>query len=34
LNQILSTYKGGRVVLDDEVMKILKKELGEFSISL
>ncbi len=34
MNQILSSYRGGRVVLDDEIMKVLKKELGEFDVSL
>lgn len=34
LNNILANYKGGRVVLDDETMKALKKEIGEFSVSL
>ncbi len=34
LNNILASYKGGRVVLDDETMKALKKELGDFSVSL
>ena len=34
LNNILASYKGGRIVLDDEVMKALKKEYGSFSVSL
>lgn len=34
LNSILISYKGGRIVLDKELIKILKKELGEFSVSL
>ncbi|MEK6914232.1 MAG: nucleotidyltransferase domain-containing protein [Nanoarchaeota archaeon] len=33
-NGVLSNYRGGRVVIDDEVIKILRKELGDFSISL
>lgn len=34
LNNTLANYKGGRVVLDDETMNVLKKEIGEFSVSL
>ncbi len=34
LNKILSEYKGGRVVIDAKLMKLLKKELGEFDIAL
>ncbi|MFH1358562.1 MAG: nucleotidyltransferase domain-containing protein [archaeon] len=34
LNNILANYKSSRVVIDDEVMKALKKELGDFSVSL
>ena len=34
LNNTLANYKGGRIVIDDEVLKALKKELGDFSISL
>ena len=34
LNNTLANYKGGRVVIDDKVMKALKKEFGAFSISL
>jgi len=34
MNSVVSKYKGGRVVLDGEVMKVLKKELGEFDLSL
>jgi len=34
MNQILTDYKGNRVVLDSETMNALKKELGEFSVSL
>jgi len=34
LNTTLANYKGGRVVLDNETMNALKKELGEYSISL
>jgi len=33
-NQILANYKGSRVVIDAKVMKLLKKELGEFNICL
>ena len=33
-NGILSNYRGGRVVIDDDVLKTLKKELGDFEISL
>ncbi|MAG01742.1 hypothetical protein CMI42_00225 [Candidatus Pacearchaeota archaeon] len=33
MNKILSTYKGGRVVLQDEVLKALEKELGDFDVS-
>jgi len=34
LNNILANYKGGRIVLDNETMNALKKELGEYSVSL
>ncbi len=34
LNEVLASYKGGRVVISNELMKTLKKELGEFEISL
>jgi len=34
MNQVLTNYKGGRVVISNELMKSLKKELGEFEISL
>ncbi len=34
LNKTLADYKGRRVVLDAKIMKLLKKELGEFDISL
>ena len=34
LNNTLASYKGGRVVIDKETMKVLKKELGDFEISL
>ena len=34
MSQILTDYKGNRVVLDSETMNALKKELGEFSVSL
>jgi len=34
MNKILAAYRGGRVVLDKETMKALKKEFGEFEISL
>jgi len=34
MNSVVSKYKGGRVVLDGEVMKVLKKELGEFDLTL
>ena len=33
-NQILANYKGSRIVLDAKVMKLLKKELGEFDVCL
>jgi uncharacterized protein (UPF0332 family) len=33
-NGILSNYRGGRVIIDDDVLKTLKKELGDFEISL
>jgi len=34
LNQALSAHKGGRTVLDKDTLKILKKHLGEFDVSL
>ena len=34
LNTVLTSYRGGRVVLDAEVMKVLEKELGVFDLSL
>ena len=34
LNGILSNYRGGRVVIGDEIIKVLKKEMGDFDISL
>ncbi len=34
LNNTLTNYKGGRVVLNKETIKALKKELGEFDINL
>tara|TARA_Y100000310_G_scaffold253790_1_gene260740 strand:+ start:2946 stop:4784 length:1839 start_codon:yes stop_codon:yes gene_type:complete len=33
-NQTLANYNGQRIVLDAKVMKLLKKELGEFDICL
>ena len=33
LNKILSSHRGGRVVMDAELMKLLKKELGDFEIN-
>ena len=33
-NQVLSKYEGHRVKIDSEVLKLLKKEFGEFDISL
>jgi len=34
LNSTMASYKGGRVVIDKETMKALKKEFGDFEISL
>lgn len=34
LNGVLSNYRGGRVVIGDEVLKVIKKEMGDFDISL
>jgi len=34
LNNVLSKYRGHRVKIDGKIMKVLKKELGEFDISL
>lgn len=34
LNEVLSKYKGHRVRISGEIMKVLKKELGEFDINL
>jgi predicted nucleotidyltransferase/uncharacterized protein (UPF0332 family) len=34
LNEVLANYKGHRIILDAKVMKLLKKELGEFDIAL
>ena len=34
MNQVLSTYRGGRVVIDNELMKALKKEIGDYEINL
>jgi len=34
LNQVLANYKGGRVVLDAELLKVLKKEFGKFDVGL
>ena len=34
LNNTLANYRGGRVVIDNDIMKALKKELGNFDISL
>ena len=34
LNNTLANYRGGRVVIDNNIMKALKKELGNFDISL
>jgi len=34
MNTVMSGYRGGRVVLDAEVMKVLEKELGNFNISI
>ena len=34
LNNVLSKYRGHRVKIDAKMIKILKKELGEFDISL
>ncbi len=34
MNEVLSKYKGSRVVLDGEIMNALKKEFGEFGVSL
>jgi predicted nucleotidyltransferase len=34
LNGVLAKYHGGRVVLGGDLMKVLKKEIGEFSVSL
>ena len=33
-NQTLSQHKGGRIVIDNKVMKLLKKELGDFDVCL
>jgi uncharacterized protein (UPF0332 family) len=33
-NEVLSKYKGHRVVIDDKVLKLLKKELGSFDVAL
>ena len=34
MNGVLASYKGGRVVLSEEVMKVLKKKFGVFDVSL
>lgn len=34
MNQVLASYRGGRVVLDAEIMKALEKEIGSFDVSL
>src|SRR3989344_827657 len=34
LNNVLSEYKGGRVVISKEILHTLEKEFGEFEISL
>lgn len=34
LNNVLSSYRGGRIVLDDETMSALRKYIGDFSLSL
>ena len=34
LNTTLANFKGSRIVIDNELIKLLKKELGEFDISL
>ncbi|GAF70928.1 unnamed protein product, partial [marine sediment metagenome] len=34
LNKVLSEYKGHRVRIEGKILKLLKKELGEFDISL
>ncbi len=34
LNSVLANYKGRRVKIDNKLLKLLKKELGEFDINL
>ena len=34
LNEVLSNYKESKVKIDNEVLKVLKKELGDFEINL
>jgi len=34
LNEVLSNYRGGRIIISDELIKVLKKEIGDFNISL
>ena len=34
MNSVLANYRGGRVVIDDELMKALKKEIGDYEINL
>jgi len=34
MNGVLANYRGGRVVLDAEVMKVLEEKLGKFDVSL
>ena len=33
LNSVLTEYKGNRVKLDGEMIKVLEKELGDFDIN-
>lgn len=34
MNNVLTSYSGGRVAIDNEVMKVLRKEIGDFEILL
>jgi len=34
MNAVLAGYRGGRVTMDGDVMKVLGKELGEFEVNL
>ena len=33
-NEVLSKYKGSRIKIDVEMMKVLEKEIGNFDINL